>query len=369
MLDLLPVGIAIAEDPECKVIRVNPFLQKLLTLAPDTNASKTGPDADILPYKMLIDGKEIPGEELPMQVCTATGVEIPITELQVVRDDGAKFDLLGHTKPLFDAEGQVRGCVGAYIDISDRKRVQAQRDKLLELEQKARTEAEAANRAKDDFVAMVSHDLRAPLNSILGWAQLLRKGKMDEAATEKGLETIERNAKSQAKLLEDLLDVSRMIQGKLQIHPQPVELVPIIQNAIDTAYIPATEKGICLISALDASIGTISGDPNRLQQVMSNLLSNAIKFTPEGGEIDVWLEQVEGYAQLVVRDTGQGINPEFLPHVFDRFRQSSSGSKKGGLGLGLAIARHLIELHSGTIEAYSEGIGQGATFIIKLPLV
>ncbi|MFB2977601.1 PAS domain S-box protein [Microseira sp. BLCC-F43] len=368
LLDLLPVGIAIADDPNCKVIRVNPFLQKLLTLAPDTNASKTGSDADILPYKVLIDGKEIPGEELPMQVCGATGVEIPMTEMQVVRDDGAKFDLLGHTKPLFDEEGKVRGCVGAYIDISDRKRVQAERDKLLELEQKTRAEAEAANRAKDDFVAMVSHDLRAPLNSILGWAQLLRKGKMDDEAKEKALETIERNAKSQAKLLEDLLDVSRMIQGKLEIYPQPIELVPIIQNAIDTAYITANEKGICLISALDASIGKISCDPNRLQQVLGNLLSNAIKFTPEGGEIDVWLEQVEGYAQIVVRDTGQGINPEFLPHVFDRFRQSSSGSKKGGLGLGLAIARHLIELHGGTIAAYSEGIGQGATFIIKLPL-
>jgi PAS domain S-box-containing protein len=369
LLDLLPIGIAIAEDPKCSVIRVNPFLQKLLTLAPDINASKTGSDADSLPYKILIDGEQIPGEELPMQVCAATGVEIPMTEMQVVRDDGAKFDLLGHIKPLFNEEGKVRGCVGAYMDISDRKRVQAERDRLLELEQKARAEAEAANRAKDDFVAIVSHDLRAPLNAILGWAQLLRTRKMDDEAKERALETIERNAKSQAKLLEDLLDVSRMIQRKLEIYLQPIELVPIIQNAIDTAYISASEKGICLTSALDASIGTISGDPNRLQQVLGNLLSNAIKFTPEGGQIDVWLAQVEDYAQIVVRDTGQGINPEFLPHVFDRFRQSYSGSKKGGLGLGLAIARHLIELHNGTIEAQSEGIGQGATFIIKLPLL
>ncbi len=497
LLDLLPVGIAIAEEPNCKTISVNPFLQKLLGLTPDTNASKTGSNADILPYKILINGKEIPGEELPMQVCTATGVEIPMTEMQVVRDDGTKFDLLGHTKPLFDEEKKVRGCVGAYIDVSDRKQalealrqsearyryladampqfvwitdtegkllyvnqrwceysgltleqslaggwqqfayhpddlqpsleawqqavregtpyqvemrlkrspdgayrwflvrglpikdeagriinwygtstdieeqkqIQAERNQLLELEQKARAEAETANRAKDDFVAMVSHDLRAPLNAILGWAQLLRKGKMDDAAKEKALETIERNAKSQAKLLEDLLDVSRIIQGRLEIYPQRVELVPIIQNAIDTAYIPANEKGICLISALDASIGMISCDPNRLQQVMGNLLANAIKFTPEGGEIDVWLERIDGYAQIVVRDTGQGINPEFLPHVFDRFRQSSSGTKKGGLGLGLAIARHLIELHGGTIQAHSEGIGQGAVFIIHLPLL
>jgi hypothetical protein len=230
-------------------------------------------------------------------------------------------------------------------------------------------QAEEANRMKDEFVAMVTHDLFAPLNAILGWTQLLRKRNLDEATIARGLESIQQSAQFQAKLLEDLLDISRVIRGKLELQVSQVNLKTVIQAALATAYPLVEDKNLSLEAVVDDSIEPISGDANRLLQVMGNLLSNAIKFTPEGGRIEVRLEKIDSCAQISVSDTGCGINAEFLPYVFERYRQASRDNHKGGLGLGLAIARHIVELHNGTIEVASPGSGQGTTFTIQLPTV
>ncbi len=256
-------------------------------------------------------------------------------------------------------------------DISDRKVAEAERDRLLQLEQTARTEAETANRIKDEFLAVLSHELRSPLNPILGWARLLQTREFDSAALKKAIATIERNAKLQAQLIEDLLDVSRILQGKLNLNMFPVNLVLVIEAALETVRLAAEAKDIQIQTMLDASLEQVLGDSGRLQQVFWNLLSNAVKFTPEGGKINIQLERIDTHAQITVNDTGKGISPEFLPYVFEYFRQADSTTtrKFGGLGLGLAIVRHLIELHGGTIWAESLGEGQGATFTTRLPLI
>lgn len=231
-------------------------------------------------------------------------------------------------------------------------------------------EAQDANRLRDEFLATVSHELRTPLNAILGWAQLLREGKLDEDGSSHAFEIIERNARTQASLIEDILDVSRIITGKLRLDAEAVELVPLTEAAIDVVRPAAQAREIQLAVSLDPRAGSIRGDVNRLQQVVWNLLSNAIKFTPEGGRVMIKLQRADNNARIVVSDTGIGIKPEFLPHVFDRFRQADSAltRKHGGLGLGLAIVRHIVEMHGGTVRAESEGEGRGATFIVSLPL-
>ncbi|MBD2744022.1 HAMP domain-containing histidine kinase [Coleofasciculus sp. FACHB-1120] len=243
---------------------------------------------------------------------------------------------------------------------------------------------------KDQFLAIVSHELRTPINAVLGWAQLLRSRKFDEKRTAQALETIERNAKAQTQLIESLLDVSRMIRGNLPLHLLAVDLIPVIQTSINSVLETAQTREIQLETVLDPSCGRVQGDPIRLQQVMSNLLSNAFKFTPNGGQVTVRLSIVIGnrewamkngeefnplpitdYAQIQVSDTGAGISPDFLSHVFDLFRQSDSTITRshGGLGLGLAIVRYLVELHGGTVRAESPGEGLGATFTVRLPLL
>ena len=232
-------------------------------------------------------------------------------------------------------------------------------------------ESQQANRLKDEFLATLSHELRSPLNAILGWTSLLRNRKFDEATITRALETIERNGRSQAQLIEDLLDVSRIIRGQLRLNVRPLELVPVIESAIDTVRPAADAKNIRLQRVLDPTAGPISGDSGRLQQVIWNLLTNAVKFTPKGGRVQIRLERINSHVEIVVTDTGSGIDPEFLPYVFDRFRQADSSITRSysGLGLGLAIVRHLVELHGGTVHADSQGQGQGATFIVKLPLM
>jgi PAS domain S-box-containing protein len=265
-------------------------------------------------------------------------------------------------------DGSPHQIVGMAFDITDRKQLEAKLNRLLQMEQAARAEAETANHSKDEFVAMVSHDLRSPLNAIMGWAKLLRTRHFDKATINSALETIERNAQSQAKLLEDLLNISRILRGKLQLEVSPVNLVAIVEAAIETAYPSANEQNICLESVIDQSIPPIIGDSNRLLQVLGNLLSNAIKFTPSQGRVEVRLSRNNDDAQIIVSDTGIGISSEFIPHIFERYRQANRIHKQGGLGLGLAIARHLVELHGGTIQATSPGEGQGATFTVNLPL-
>ncbi|MBG1263976.1 hybrid sensor histidine kinase/response regulator [Nostoc commune] len=241
----------------------------------------------------------------------------------------------------------------------------------IELEQAARSEAEKANRIKDEFLALLSHELRSPLNPILGWAKLLQNRKLDEAKTAYGLATIERNAKLQAELIEDLLDVSRILQAKLSLKVNSVNLVATIAVALETVRVAAEAKSIEIETKLAAEVGQILGDGTRLQQVIWNLLSNAVKFTPEGGRVTVQLEAVGNQAQITVVDTGNGITADFLPYVFDYFRQAdgSTTRKFGGLGLGLAIVRHLVELHGGEVWAESCGEGLGATFTVRLPLM
>jgi CheY-like chemotaxis protein/two-component sensor histidine kinase len=237
-------------------------------------------------------------------------------------------------------------------------------------EQIARAEAEAANRTKDEFLSIVSHELRTPLAAILLWTELLKSGNLDASATTSALDIIERNAKSQSRLIEDLLDVSRIITGNLHLNIGLIELHPVIQSAVETLHLAASAKGIQIEIFLDSSVSQVLGDAARLQQVVSNLLSNAIKFTSDNGRVEIQLTATTHQALIIVRDTGQGINSEFLPYVFDRFRQGNSSSTRSGrgLGLGLAIARQLVELHRGTIRAESPGEGQGATFTVTIPL-
>lgn len=252
----------------------------------------------------------------------------------------------------------------------ERQQAEIERALLLQREQIARQQAETANRVKDEFLAVLSHELRTPLNPILGWSKLLQSGKLDATKTVYALETIQRNVNLQTQLIDDLLDVSRILRGKLLLNMHPVNLASIAQAGIETVRLAAEAKSIQIQTYFDPNLGKVLGDAGRLQQVVWNLLSNAVKFTPTGGRVEIRLEQNDSNAQISVSDTGNGIDAEFLPYVFETFRQADSTitRKFGGLGLGLAIARHLVELHGGTINAHSAGSGLGATFIVQLPL-
>jgi PAS domain S-box-containing protein len=258
-----------------------------------------------------------------------------------------------------------------FKDISDRKRTEAEREQILQREQAAREAAERANRIKDEFLAVLSHELRSPLNPILGWSQLLQNRKMDQERTTYALQIIERNAKLQVQLIDDLLDVSRILQGKLSLNVDSVNLATTITAALETVQLAAAAKSIQIQTILEPEVGQVLGDSGRLQQVIWNLLSNAVKFTPSGGRVEIRLEQIEAEAQITVSDTGKGILPQFLPHVFEYFQQADSATTRqfGGLGLGLAIVRQIVELHGGSVRADSPGEGQGATFTVKFPLM
>ncbi|MEH2261290.1 hybrid sensor histidine kinase/response regulator [Nostoc sp.] len=282
------------------------------------------------------------------------------------------------SSPMLSGQGELLGYVGTLEDITERKQAEEVRAQVIR-EQTARQEAEAANRMKDEFLAVLSHELRTPLTSMLGWSKILRSKKLDDKATSRALEAIERNAISQMQLIEDILDVSRIIRGQLRLNVSAVNLISVMEAALEAVRPLADPKEILLNTMLDTSVGSVYGDPARLQQIVWNLLTNAIKFTAKGGRVEVNLSVVWGeeqqitqkYAQIKVIDTGIGISSEFLPKVFDRFRQADSTTTRShnGLGLGLAIVRHLVELHKGTIFAQSPGTGQGATFTVKLPLL
>lgn len=295
----------------------------------------------------------------------------------LIATDGTERPIDDSGAPIRNRDGRVVGTVLVFRDVSDRRRMEAEREqaahereRLLVAERSARAEAERANRLKDDFVAMVSHELRTPLNAISGWTDLMSKKRSDAAFVARGLDIVARNTRLQTELISDLLDISRIASGKLRLELESVHLASIIETAVETMQHAADQKGVMLERRLDTSIGSIAGDPARLQQVVWNLLSNAIKFTPKNGRVQITLERVDAQAEIVIRDSGIGIRPDFLPYVFDRFQQADASRTRhfGGLGLGLSITKSLVELHGGVVKAESAGEGRGATFTIKLPL-
>jgi signal transduction histidine kinase/CheY-like chemotaxis protein len=252
----------------------------------------------------------------------------------------------------------------------DARRAADDRARLLEAERSARAEVERVSLMKDEFLATLSHELRTPLNAVLGWSEILLARIPAESDLQRGLDTIARNARSQAQLIEDLLDMNRIVSGKIRLDVQRLEITPIVEAALDSVRPSAEAKAIRVRKTLDPNAGPVVGDPNRLQQVVWNLLTNAVKFTPKGGKIDVVVQRMSSHIEISVQDTGAGISPEFLPHLFERFRQADSSTTRryGGLGLGLSIVKQLVELHGGTVTAHSAGVGQGALFLVTLPL-
>lgn len=490
LLDVLPVAIAVSLDRESRVIRMNRACARMLRLDPHANASLTAA-ADVRPrhFRVMHAGRELAGHELPVQVAAREGRDVRELDVDIVFEDGTSKSVLEYAAPLFDDEGQPRGSVGVFvdltdrltaehrfrlmadnapvmvwvtepdgsrsflsqswyeftgqtppeglgygwldvvhpddrpdasrafrravdhraayrqesrfrrhdgeyrwvieaatpyldpagvyrghigsvIDISERKVVEDERERMLDSERIAHAEADRANQLKDEFLASLSHELRTPLNAILGWAQLLRSRPPSAAFLEQGLETLERNAKLQAQLIDDLLDMSRILSGRVRLDVQHVNIDQAVEAAVEAIRPAAEAKQIHVQVALDRQAGSVSGDPTRLQQVFWNVLSNAVKFTPRGGRVEIALKRVDSHVEVVISDTGIGIAPDFLPSVFERFRQADASTTRrhGGLGLGLSIARQLVELHGGSIRAESAGPGHGAAFSVELPL-
>ena len=320
-------------------------------------------------WQKVHDEKELPRIIESWKKSLASGEPFEET-FPLRRHDGEFRWHLSRALPLRDSDGRILLWFGTDTDVTEQRQMIQQRDDLLAREREARNSAEHASRMKDEFLATLSHELRTPLNAILGWAQLLRSGLTEKSEVEQGLETIERNARIQIRLIEDLLDISGIISGKLGIDVQTVTPVAFIKAAIASVSPAADAKAIRIETILDPKAGPISGDPNRLQQVIWNLLSNAIKFTPKGGKVQVILERVNSHLEISVADTGEGIPADFLPYVFDRFRQADASMTRnhGGLGLGLAIVKQLVELHGGSVRVKSAGLNLGATFIVVLPL-
>ena len=313
-------------------------------------------------------------DDLPQNVAlfesAMAGGENFVIEKRYVRPGGTHVWVRKQFSSVRDANGIPQYGFAIVEEISERKRAEAEKDEAFRRERSARSEAEAANRSKDEFLAVVSHELRTPLTAMLGWLRLMKMGAVDASAASRGFETVERNANILVRLVEDLLDVSRIISGKLELEIRPMKLSPVVRAAIDVIRPAADAKQIDLRARLEPDPGLVSGDPGRIQQVVWNLLANATKFTPHGGRIDVSVERRDGNAVITVADTGIGIAPDLLPRVFERFRQadSSQSRKHSGLGLGLAIVRHVVEMHGGTVEAESQGEGMGTTFRVLLPI-
>ncbi len=307
-------------------------------------------------------------EALLTLVAQASRVQVEET-LQTA--EGARRDVLIQMNPLPGHETTLDRVLLSLVDISERRQAETAREELLASTERARRAAEAANRAKDEFLATVSHELRTPLSPILAWARMLRDGVLDDERRRHAYDVIERSARAQAQLIEDLLDVSRIMAGKMRLEVRPVALAPIIERAVEVVRPSADAKGIGMQVVLDSEAGAVRGDEGRLQQVVWNLLTNAVKFTPKGGRVQLTLERVNSHLEIAVADTGEGMDPEFVPHVFDRFRQADASTTRAqsGLGLGLAIVRHIVEAHGGSVHAESAGRGQGAVFTAKLPLM
>ncbi|MCU0686265.1 MAG: response regulator [Polyangiaceae bacterium] len=360
IVSALSEGILV-HDPDGVVLTVNPAAEAIFGMRAGELAGRLASD---LGWHPLDDAGA------PLEQALRDGTARRNVPMSLRRPDGASIELSVNVLPLRHPDtGEIAGVVSSFFDVTEQRRIERERDDLHARERDARVLAEAANQSKDEFLATTSHELRTPLNAILGWTRMLRTGNLDPAARERAVSTVERNALVQVQLIEDLLDVSRVVSGKLRLDVVALDVGAIVREAAESIRPAAEAKNI----ALGLDLGPpayASGDPDRLQQVVWNLLSNAVKFTPAGGRIDVRLERVGTVTQLTVSDSGQGISAEFLPYVFDRFRQAngSSSRRHSGLGLGLALVRSLIELHGGTVRVESEGEGRGSLFTITLPV-
>jgi PAS domain S-box-containing protein len=482
LLDIVPIGIAIAHDPECQVITTNPAGAKMLNISPEENASKSRPDADRLPFKVMRNGCEVPPDELPMQQATAHDVTLFNMDFDIVHDDGRVVHLYEYASPLHDERGRVRGCVGVFVDITERKRAEEELRKSEErfrelfenandivftldlggnmtsvnkaierilgyarvellnypvtkfvapeyhkllIEMRARKLAgervtnyeleviakdgrrlvlevssrliyeggdpiglqgiardvterrraeealREADRRKDEFLAMLANELRNPLAPIRNAAQVLKLLNIEEPKAQWAREVIERQTQSLSHIVDDLLDVSRITKGKITLHREPLELATIVSRAIETSRPLIDARHHELSVSVPPESLRVEGDLTRLAQVLSNLLNNAAKYTDECGKISLTVLRENDRIALRVRDTGVGIAPDVLPHIFDLFIQAdrSLDRSEGGLGLGLTLVRHLVEMHSGTVEAHSDGPGRGSEFVVHLPLL
>ena len=356
----------ITTDPAGRVTLLNPVAQALTGWS---EAAATGQPIETV-FHIVEEDTRKPVENPVSKVFREGHIVGLANHTVLLSRDGRETPIEDSAAQIRSADGALIGIVLVFRDASERRESERRRQLLLNREQSARREAEALSRSKDDFVATISHELRTPLNAIFGWVRLLRSGNLNETQHAHALEVVERNTRAQAQLIEDLLDMSRVVTGHLRLDLRRVELPAVIQAAIDAVRPAADAKGLAIHVDLDPRVGQISGDPDRLQQVVWNLLTNSVKFTNKGGRIDVSLTGEGSEAVLKVRDTGIGMAPDLLPHVFERFRQGASSASRahGGLGIGLALVRHLAEMHDGTVIAESEGEGRGSTFTMRLPM-
>ena len=321
-----------------------------------------GPYLTWTDMRALLHEEDREGAKVAVENALAEHIDYDV-EYRVAHQNGSEVWVLAKGRGIYADNGTVVGMLGFVQDITKRKSAEVENERLYR-------QAEESGRLKEEFLATISHELRTPLSAILGWARMLRLGQLSEEHTAKALDTIERNARAQAQLIDDLLDVSRIMTGKLRMDVRPSDPNAFIDAAVEAVRPAADAKGVRVQKVVDTGTFSIPGDPVRLQQVVWNLLSNAIKFTPRGGRVQIRSERVNSHLEIVVSDTGQGISADFLPHVFDRFRQADQKTSRqhGGMGLGLAIVRHLVELHGGTVNASSDGEGKGATFVVSLPI-
>ena len=377
LMDVTPAAVWISTDPECHTIKGSRLAHEMLRMSNVDNLSVTPPPGVPAPRHFVVreGGVDVAPHQLAMQRA-ARGDELRGVEQEVVFDDGQRVWLCGSAVPLRQPDGTPRGAIAAFIDITAQKRIEqelrlaaTEREGLLATAQEARAIAEAASQSKDQFLATISHELRTPLTAVLGYLQMLLQGAVSPERQQRVLETINRNAKLQLQLIDDILDVSGIIRGKVVLNSQRVDVNSIVASAIDSAMPAADAKQVQLTHDIGTLAAPAEGDPRRLHQVFSNVLANAIKFTPNQGRVHVRMWTDERHHAVEISDSGIGIAPEFLPHIFDAFAQAESGPTRryGGLGLGLNIAHFLIARHGGTITADSGGAGRGATFRIELP--
>jgi PAS domain S-box-containing protein len=357
------MGTWTRELDESNRVQWSPELEAIFGLAPGEFPET---EEAFLEFVHLEDRESL-GQAVSAAIANRTDYEV---DFRYATRDGKPGWMIGRGRAFYDANGKPYRLAGLGWDITERKRAEVERERLIERERAARTEAEKANRIKDEFLATLSHELRTPLTAMLGWLTILRRERLDEETTRQAIETIERNARAQAKLIEELVDVSRIVGGKVILEMRPTSLLQVIEAAVEVVRPAASAKGIQIEINADTSVGLVLGDPARLQQIIWNLFSNAVKFTPPDGSVHVSTRHAGSSAEVIVQDTGMGISPDFLPYIFERFRQAESPTTRlhRGLGLGLAIVRHLTELHGGTVSAESAGQGRGATFTVRIPL-